>query len=132
MMSKTWRVVAAFVFGVAGCKPAPKVDVSVSIEDDEVVFNIQASGINGLLRFRVEDSEANLLWDVDLGYEKGTRIIYGVLPVNGSTPADQVFPPNRRRPSPIRGKRVAVFINYQFDDCFTPSSRYLKKTVIIP
>src|SRR5262249_42661221 len=98
-----------------GCGQSPKVDVTAATEGERVIFHVPYSGINGILRFRVEDKEGAPLWDVVTSYEKGHRIVYGVLPSGGNMAARQEFPLDNRSPANIRGKTVAVVVEYQYD-----------------
>lgn len=114
-----------------GCAPPPRIDVSASLEGGRVIFNIDHHHINGLLRFQVRDSSGNLLWDLDLSYERSRRIEYGVLPTKGGRPAKQVYPPANTTLLDIRGTTVQILIEYQYDAPW-PSSGTFQKTIAIP
>lgn len=120
-------VVSLFV----GCGQLPRIDVSPVVENERIVFDVQHSGINGILGFRVEDDAGELLWDVRTSYEKGRKITYGVLPPGGNRSARQEFPPQGQPPPDIRGKTVTVCVEYQYDSP-APSSGTVRKTIRIP
>ena len=114
-----------------GCGQSPRIDVTPGIQSGRVVFNIAASGMNGLLGFAVMDG-TNTLWEISTSYEKGTKIVYGVLPTGGNMAAKQVFPPSRAIPATILGKLVTVIVDYQYDYASAPSVGHFEKSVQIP
>jgi hypothetical protein len=130
----TLKVIVAAIAAssVLGCGQRPKLDVSAIIVDDEVVFEINHSGINGILNFQVSD-ETGVLWSVSTSYERGHRITYGVLPPRADDlhlEAEQKYP-LAGKPKGIRGKNVAVSITYQYDD-FVACAGHFNKNVQIP
>jgi hypothetical protein len=116
---------------LSGCGQNPRIDVTPGLENGRVMFNIAATGINGLVRFAVMDG-TNRLWEVSTSYEQGTRIIYGVLPTGGNMAARQVVPPSGVVPAPIGGMVVTVRADYQYDDGFAPCVGHFEKSVLIP
>ena len=116
-----------FLTAVPGCGQRPKVDVTAGVENDQIVFSIACSDVNGILGFSVEDTSGTPLWKVDLNYFKGHKITYGTIP-NGDT---QQLPKNGAAPPSIRGKKVRVRINVQYDD-WAPSARDFSKVLDIP
>lgn len=119
----------AAIFGCAGC--GPRIDVRVAVEKDQVVFHVPHSGVNGLLLFRVQDEAGTPLWQVQLNYEKGERIVYGVLPTGGNAPARQDIPSGTRPPPDIRGKVVKVIVDYQYDS-LTPNAGVREIVLRVP
>ena len=116
---------------ISGCGQHPRVDVSPAIENGQVVFSIPFSGINGILGFEVNDGNETL-WAVNTSYDKGHKIIYGVLPTGGNMTANQTFPPDGKAPLDIRGKTVTVSVTYQYDSGFTACSGMFEKSMAIP
>jgi hypothetical protein len=114
-----------------GCGQRPRLDVTPTLEDGRVVFNVPFSDVNGILRFTVEDELGKLLWDVDTPYYKGHTITFGVPPRRGDRVARQEFPPDGQPPPDIRGKTVRVSIEVQYDSPI-PSTRTFKRTVQVP
>jgi hypothetical protein len=111
----------------SGCAFGPQIDVNASSRGDQIVFDIPHRGINGLLEFAVLDEKGGTLWSVDLNYERGTQITYGVLPKTGK----QVHPPKGTKPPDIRGQTVIVDVHYQYDEA-VPSAGSFRKTLNIP
>jgi hypothetical protein len=72
------------------------------------------------------------LWSVSMSYEKGHRIVYGVLPTGGNMAAKQSTPANGAAPPDIRGKTVNVRVSYQYDSGFAACSGSIQRTVVIP
>lgn len=95
----------------------PRINVYPVIENGNVAFEIRYSGINGLLGFKVEEG-GRTLWAIKTSYERGHKILYGVLPTGGKLAARQLVPPSGERPPDIRGKRVTVLVQYQYDSGF--------------
>ena len=122
--------VPLFLF-LSGCGQNPRIDVTPGVENGRVFFHIVASGMNGLLGFTVMDG-TNRLWEVDTSYEKGTKIVYGILPTGGNMAARQIFPPPGVVPTAIDGKQVTVRVDYQYDSKFTPCVGHFAKSVQIP
>jgi hypothetical protein len=116
---------------ISGCGQHPRIDISPTVEGGQVVFHVPFSGVNGLLKFAVKDGET-MLWDVTMSYDKGHKIVYGVLPTGGNMPAKQVFPPPGQAPRDIRGRTVTVCVEYQYDDGFSACCRSFKKVVEVP
>jgi hypothetical protein len=116
---------------LGGCGQNPRIDISPGIENGRVVFNLATSGMNGLVSFAVMEG-TNTLWEVSTSYEKGTRIVYGVLPTGGNMAAKQVFPPRSVAPAYIAGKRVTVRVGYQYDHDFSACSGSFEKSMQIP
>jgi hypothetical protein len=126
-------VAALAASAVMGCGQRPKLDVSATIVDDEVVFDIKHSGINQIADFQVSD-ETGLLWSVSALHGRGYRITYGVLPPRADdlyTEPEERFP-LAGRAKHIRGKNVTVSIGYQYDDGFVPCAGHFNKSVQIP
>ena len=123
---------SALLAATGGCGQNPKISVSATVEGQEIVFLVPHEDVNGLLEFKVEDDQGTTLWEVQLSYEKGHRLVYGVLPAGGNMPAKQVYPPNQQPPQSIRGKKVIAVVDYQFDDGFAPSSDSLRQELVIP
>ena len=115
----------------AACVPPPEIDVTVAIEGDRVVFDIDHRHVNGLTRFQVHDQAGALLWDLNLSYERGHRIEYGRLPPGGSTPARQAHPPDSAEPPDIRGTTVQVSVQYQYDRPH-PATSTFSKAIAVP
>ena len=115
-----------------GCGQRPRLDVQVAVEGGRVVFDIPRTDVNGLLGFWVKDEAGVVLWRVDLSYEKGRRITYGVLPAGGNAAARQVVPADGAAPPDIRGRRVVVRVTYQYDELTAPSAGNFEKTVQVP
>ena len=122
----------AVVICVSGCGQRPRIDVSVSIDDGRVAFDIPRRDVNGLLSFRVEDLNGKVLWQINVSYELGQRIIYGVLPTGGNMDAKQVIPSDGKAPPDIRGHSVRVIVEYQYDELMAPSAADFEKTVQVP
>ena len=122
--------VPLFLF-LGGCGQNPRIDVTPGVENGRVVFRIVARGMNGLLGFTVMEG-TDTLWKVDTSYEKGTKIVYGVLPTGGNMAARQVFPSPGVVPTAIDGKQVTVRVDYQYDGGFTACLGYFAKSVQIP
>ena len=116
---------------ITGCGQHPVIDVLPEIEKNKVVFNVPFSGINGLLNFRVTDGHKTL-WAVNTSYEKGHKFVYGVIPTSGNMTAKQTFPAQGDAILDIRGRKVTVWIEYQYDSGFAACSRSFKKIVDIP
>jgi hypothetical protein len=116
---------------LGGCGQNPRLDVTPRIENGRIVFNVLASGMNGLLGFAVIEG-TNTLWEVSTSYEKGSRIVYGVLPTGGNMRAKQVFPPPGVVPPHIGGKTVTVRVEYQYDDGFAACMGHFEKSMQIP
>jgi hypothetical protein len=115
---------------IAGCGQKPHVDVSAKIENNQVVFNIPSSGINGILSFGVKDFNETL-WSINTSYEKGNSIIYGVIPSGGKAVAKQSFPLDGKTPIDIRGKNVTVWVEYQYDSGLSPCVGTFEKNLTI-
>ncbi|MFL5341228.1 MAG: hypothetical protein ACJ8F7_13860 [Gemmataceae bacterium] len=116
------------VTGVTGCGQHPRLDVSVSIVDGRVAFDIPRRDVNGLLAFRVENANGTILWHIEMNYEKRRQIIYGVLPASGK----QTVPSDGSVPADIRGREVRVRVEYQYDEFAAPSAGEFVKTVQVP
>jgi hypothetical protein len=116
---------------LTGCGQSPRIDVTPGIQSGRVVFNIAASGINGLLGFAVMDG-TNTLWEISTSYEKGSKIVYGVLPTGVNMAAKQVFPPRGVVPTAIGGNTVTVRVDYQYDRGFAPGVGHFEKSMPIP
>jgi hypothetical protein len=95
------------------------------------VFDISAREINGILRFRVEDASGDCIWDMRLPGEKYKQIEFGVVPEGTEVKTSQTFPADSKVPATIRGMRVKVVIEYQYDAC-APCSDTFRKLVEIP
>jgi hypothetical protein len=119
------------LFLLWGCAQLPTIEVAPAIESQQVVFDISHKDINGLLGFRVEDESGKPLWVVHMNYDTGHRIIYGVLPTDIPT-TRQEFPPEGRPPVSIRGKKVKITVEYQYDSNLTACMGSCTKTVQIP
>ncbi len=117
-----------------GCGQNPKVDVSVSVEDGQLVFHVPRSDTNGLLEFRVEDDARNVLWSIRLGYEKGENITYGQLPARpiANMAPEQLVPLDDAPPPEIWGRRISVIARYQYDEFMAPSTGTFTKIIQIP
>jgi hypothetical protein len=116
-----------FLTAVPGCGQRPKVDVTAGVENDQIVFNIAYSDVNGILGFGVEDTSGTPLWKVDLNYFKGHKITYGKTPKGDK----QQLPENGAAPPSIRGNKVRVIVQVQYDD-WVPSARHFSKVLDIP
>lgn len=117
---------------LSGCSQVPRIDVVPVVENQRVVFDIPHSGVNGILGFEVEDESGKPLWVVKTSYEKGQKLIYGVLPTGGNMEAQQEFPPTNQPPAEVRGKTVTVSVTYQYDSHMAPCSGTYRKTVRVP
>jgi hypothetical protein len=109
----------------------PRINVYPAVENGKVVFEIPHSGINGLLAFKVQEG-GRTVWEITTAYEKGHQITYGVLPAGGNMAARQVVPPPGKLPPDIRGKRVTVSVEYQYDYGFAPCCDSFGTAVDIP
>lgn len=116
---------------LSGCGQNPRVDVTPGIENGRVVFNITARDINGLDGFAVMEG-TNTLWEVRTSYDKGTKVVYGVLPAGGNMAAKQVFPPRGVVPKAIGGKTVTVRLGYQYDHGLAACEGDFEKSMQIP
>jgi hypothetical protein len=87
--------------------------------------------MNGLTSFTVIDG-TNKVWEIKTSYEKGSKIVYGILPTGGNMAAEQAFPPKGLSPSAIIGKAVTVKVGYQYDHDWSPCDGYFEKLVVIP
>jgi hypothetical protein len=114
-----------------GCGQRPRVDVVPAVEDGQIVFNISYSGINGILGFDVMEGEEKL-WSIGMSYEKGHKIVYGLLPTGGNMAAQQSMPANGAAPPDIRGKTVNVRVTYQYDSGISACAGSIERTVVIP
>jgi len=122
---------AAIVVG--GCGQRPRLDVTASVDESgRVVFDVARRDVNGLLGFRVEDEAGGVLWEVSTSYEQGGRITYGVLPTEGNMKARQIAPADGSAPPGIRGRRVRVIGEYQYDDFAAPSAGTFEKMIEAP
>jgi hypothetical protein len=124
-------VVWVSLLSCLGCAQHPKVDVVPRILENDVVFDISTSGINGILGFRINDSSGSLIWAITLDGQIINRIQYGVLRTGELAEARQTFPPDRKAPVDIRGKSVVVSIHYQYD-AYAARAGTIEKTVAIP
>jgi hypothetical protein len=119
--------------GLGGCGQKRRIDVTANVDENgRVIFEVPTRGVNGLLEFVIEDEAGKVLWDVDLSYEKGSSVTYGVLPAGGNRKARQVVPDDGSTPPDIRGRRVRVRVTYQYDDFMTASAGHYEKTVEVP
>jgi hypothetical protein len=109
----------------------PRINVYPAIENGKVVFEIPYTGINGLLGFKVEEGERTV-WAIKTSYERGHEITYGVLPTGGKMVAHQIVPPSGERLPDIRGKRVTVSVEYQYDSGFAACSDSFSTPLDIP
>jgi hypothetical protein len=121
----------AFSMFLSGCGQNPRIDITPGLESGHVVFNVAATGMNGLLRFAVMGG-TNALCEVDTSYDRSTKVVYGVLPTNGNMAARQVFPPPGVTPASIRGKMVTLRVDYQYDHGFAPCVGHFEKSVQVP
>lgn len=117
--------------GTGGCGQRPQVDIRAVVEDGAVVFEVEHQGINGLIGIKVEDNSGETLWDVNLPYSRSGRIVYGMLPNEKGQSAKQVYPKSGAPPASIRGKKVRLLVQYQYDAPH-PATRTLKKEVVVP
>jgi hypothetical protein len=108
-----------------------QIGVAAAIENDRVVFLVQHRNVNGILKVRVLDG-AETLWEIDTGYERGHRIVYGELPTGGNRPARQTVPSLGVPVPDIRGKEITVEVEYQFDRGVSACTDTLRKSIIIP
>ena len=123
-----WLALSLFL---SGCGQHPRIDVTPGIESGRVVFSIAARDMNGLLGFAVMDG-TNALWEVSTSYDKGTKIVYGVLPTTGNMAARQVFPAPGVAPASIGGKTVTVRVDYQYDHGLAACVGHFEKSVQVP
>jgi hypothetical protein len=107
------------------------VDIVPRVVDDRIVFDIAATGIRGIVRFRVEDLSGNAIWDVRLPGKTPKAIEFGVLPGDTEVEPHQTFPPDGKAPGEIRGMEVKVSVEYKYD-AFAPSVGGFEKVVQIP
>jgi hypothetical protein len=114
-----------------GCGQHPHIDVTSGIENGRVVFDLTTSDINGLLGFVVMEG-TNTIWEISTSYEKGTRIVYGVLPNGGNMAARQVFPSAGGVPASVDGKVVTVRVDYQYDNDGSACMGHFEKSMRIP
>ena len=122
--------IIAVAFGWWSEVVLPWVDVHARLEGEDVVFDITHVGIEGIRKIRVNDNVGQRLWALDLQYEKGHRITYGIVPSGGSMPGRQIFPAEGR-PESIRGRRVTVWIEYFYMET-APCRREFRKEFDIP
>lgn len=115
----------------SGCGQHPRIDVSVGIENGQVVFNVPFGDMNGLLDFAVCEGKKTV-WAVSLPYERGHRIVYGLIPTGGNTVAKQTLPPVGEPLPDIRGKTITVCVGYQYDSGFAPCTGHFEKVVAVP
>lgn len=126
-------VTLLIALSACGCGQRPRLDVVPSIDDGgHVVFDIPRTDVNGLLGFRIEDETGKALWHVRMSYDKGSRITYGVLPTGGNMAAQQEVPTDGSPPPEIRGRRVRVKVDYQYDEFAAASVDEFEKTVDVP
>ncbi len=116
---------------ISGCGQHPRIDITPAIENGRVVFDVPFSGTNGLLGFGVSDGSKTLC-AVSTSYEKGHKIVYGVLPTDGNMPAKQTFPPLGDALPDIRGKTVTVWVEFQSDSGLSACCSSFEKVVAIP
>ena len=128
-MRKWWLLLVPLgaIFAVVSCQ-GPRIDVVPFVEGNRVVFDIPRSGINGLLGIIVEDEAGHILWKVNLKYYNGRQITYGEMP-RGSK---QVIPADGSTPPDIRGRRVQIQVEYQYDEFMAPSAACFVKSVQVP
>jgi hypothetical protein len=101
----------------------PRLYVRAVLQGQALEFELRPHGINGLLGISVTDNETRkLLWDLDLEYFRGSRLVYGGSPGtfrdgNGNwKTAKQVVPEPGLSPARLpKGKVVTVEIRYQYD-----------------
>ena len=119
--------------GWVGCGQRPRLDVITSVDEKgRVVFEVPRSDVNGLLSLKVADESGKLLWEVDMSYEKGTQITYGILPTGGNMTARQIVPADGAAPPDIRGRRVHIHVEYQYDEFMAPSAGHFEKFIDVP
>ena len=123
------RVCILMLLSLFGC--GPRIDVSAALKDGRIVFNVPHRGIAGLMGFEVKEGEKTL-WAVSMRYEKGRKIIYGVLPTGGDAPAKQTVPPSSDAVPDLRGKKVTIKVEYQYDIGFAPCRTRFENVVEIP
>jgi hypothetical protein len=122
-----WLLLAYLATWCIGCGQHPVIDVVSHVDDDDVVFEISAKGINRIWSFRVEDESGNKIWSIN---SSENLVAYGKLPEG--RPDAQTFPPERKAPADIRGKTIVVVVVYQYDAFAAPSSGRFRKTLQIP
>src|SRR5438128_1983164 len=84
---------------LTGCGQRPLVKVKASASQGQVVFGIDYSGINRLLRFTVLDQNGQMLWEIKIAGENISKITYGVVPRSDGLKCVQVFPADGGTPS---------------------------------
>jgi hypothetical protein len=131
LLAFTLALVSPLILG--GCSQRPRLDVTATVENGDVVFHIPHKGINGILELRVADASDKQHWIVETSYDKDCKFIYGMLPTGGNQPAVQVFPPENLPPTNIRGMTVLVEVTYQYDKWWaTVTSDTFSKAIEIP
>jgi hypothetical protein len=97
--------------------------VTALVDKDEVVFRIDYSHINSLLRFKVQDTNDATLWEVTMDHENIHKVTYGNVLVGVNKPFVQLQPADGSKPPDIRGKSVNVLVEYQFDNVVASMGR---------
>jgi hypothetical protein len=119
--------------GLVGCGQRPRLDVIASVDDQgRVVFEVPRRDVNGLLSLQIADESGKVLWEVKLSYEKGPQITYGILPTGGNMTARQIVPADGAAPPDIRGRRVRIHVEYQYDEFMAPSAGHFEKFIDVP
>jgi hypothetical protein len=116
---------------VAGCSRDPTVTLSVSEEKGRTVFHLPTRHANGLLGVQVwQPDTGTLLWEMNLAYFRGARLIYGEIPRDfvtfngGKNSAQQMFPRDDQPPLPFPpDARLLVAIELQYDAFMAASVR---------
>jgi hypothetical protein len=135
-------VIAAFALislSLAGCGQRPRVDVSATIEDGRVVFDVPHSGMNEIMSIRVKEQNGELIWHLSLGsqnwHKEALKVTYGVVPPRETDleiPPSQIFPSDNTPPRNIRGETLNVLIEYQYDSGLAACAGSFSKTLKVP
>jgi hypothetical protein len=99
-----------------GCSGKRNMTLTAQQNGSDVVFEIHANDINGVLGVAIwsSDTKGELLWDMNLNYFNEPHLKYGSIP-NGLM-AKQIFPPDDKRPRAfLPNENLYIGIDAQYD-----------------
>lgn len=132
MKSVIWLLSLAAVFVAIGCSfGPPNITVTVNNEHGKNVFVFQHQNHNGLVGLSIWTvPDDALLWDINLRYFSGERLIYGEVPkgftsvFGNQENAIQRFPTSGQTPAPLPANaRLRMELSIQYDTSTSASGR---------
>jgi hypothetical protein len=129
-MKHAYIVFSMIAFALFGCNNSHEVMVTATNEKSKLAFDFDYRNIGGLLKVKLWQCEPQvLIWELDLNYFVGPRLVYGETPLGFTTKngaladANQVVPPlGTLLPPILEGHKFWLQIVYQYDAAFSANA----------